>query len=250
MRVLVFGGTTEGRELSDFLIEKGFKVVLSVATEYGKNILMKKKNLEIVSKRLSEIEMIQYLRDFNFDYVVDTTHPYANVVTENIKYACNATNTKYVRFIRNSSEKSEFLTYVSSVEEAVNLLNSEFAIGNIFFTTGSKDLEHFTKIDNYKERCYVRIIPDVSSLKKTLELGFLGSNIICMQGPFDIEINEAMFKSTNAKYIVTKDSGNVGKFDAKIISAKNLNCEVIVITRPVIEEGYSWQELQDFFHSL
>lgn len=248
MKILIFGGTAEGRQLSDFLVGMGFEVALSVVTDYGRRVLSPRENLEIRAKKMDEGDIRRYLLDCAFGYVVDATHPYAQIVTENIKSACDATGTNYLRLVRSSSLSDHLLTCVPDANAAADLLDG--TDGNIFLTTGRKNLECFTKIRDYAARCYVRVIPDVLSLQRAMELGFSVSNIICMQGPFGEEINRAMFRMAGAKYIVTKDSGDVGGFDAKIAAAHSLGCEVIVIARPVAEEGYSWQELLDFFRSL
>ena len=38
-KILIFGGTTEGRELADAFSKAGIPHVVSVATEYGKEII-------------------------------------------------------------------------------------------------------------------------------------------------------------------------------------------------------------------
>jgi precorrin-2 dehydrogenase/sirohydrochlorin ferrochelatase/precorrin-6A/cobalt-precorrin-6A reductase len=114
-------------------------------------------------------------------------------------------------------------------------------------TIGSKELESFTEIQNFRERFFIRILPMEDSLKKALALGFPGSNIICMQGPFDKEMNAATLKMTGAKFLVTKDSGDTGGFEEKVSAALSLCCDVIVVARPVEEEGFTFDELLVYF---
>ena len=51
-------------------------------------------------------------------------------------------------------------------------------------------------------------------------MGLLGTQIICMQGPFSAELNAAMLKQVDAKYLVTKDTGVTGGFPERIQGAK------------------------------
>ena len=72
-----------------------------------------------------------------------------------------------------------------------------------------------------------------------------------MQGPFTVELNQALLKQINAKYMVTKDSGSNGGLDEKLEAAKKANAIPIVIGRPTQETGYSLEQLiqtlvQDF----
>lgn len=121
MNVLIFGGTTEGRNLCSFLLEKGAKVTLSVATDYGKKLILPQENLVINAKRMNEGEIAAFLKENSFDYVVDTTHPYADIATKNIKAACGAVNAKYMRLTREVSDCAS-LTLVKTAEEAARLL--------------------------------------------------------------------------------------------------------------------------------
>lgn len=245
-KILIFGGTTEGRELGQILSENNFQITLLVATEYGKNIVSENENLKVLSGRYDENKIMDFLEENDFSFVIDATHPYATIVTENIKNACGKTKTKYFRFIRGESEKNQDVTYVSSAEEAINILKD--STGNILLTTGSKDLESFTKIDDYESRVFVRILPMVESLEKAQELGFKNSNIICMQGPFSCDMNASTIKSVNAKYLITKDSGDIGGYSNKLLAAEKTGTKVIVISRSTAEEGFTFSEMLKLFN--
>jgi len=240
MRVLVFGGTTEGRKLSAALEKAGIDVTLSVATEFGRD-KANGNGLTILADRLDEESMVSLLEQGAFDSVIDATHPYAVIATQNIRRACEVAGAEYLRFLRPESEDFEGIAYVADEDEAVRILNTSDE--KALLTIGSKGLESFTRVNNYRERVFVRILPLQDSLSRALELGFSGSNIMCMQGPFDAAMNEAMLGMTGAKLLVTKDSGDAGGFEAKVSAALALGCDVIVISRPVEDEGYTLGEL-------
>ena len=240
MKALIFGGTTEGRKLSRLLSKSGIDVTLSVATEYGWN-LAENAAANILSDRLGKAEMTAMLDQGAFDIVIDATHPYAVEVTKNIRFACQAAATKYYRLKRPESAEIEGITYVPDASAAAEIINKSNE--KVMLAIGSKELKSFTQAENYAERFFVRILPMLDSLQKALELGFRGSNIICMQGPFDMEMNMATLKMTGAKCLVTKDSGDAGGTEAKVSAALSVGCEVIMIGRPVQEEGYTLNEL-------
>ena len=50
-----------------------------------------------------------------------------------------------------------------------------------------------------------------------------------MQGPFSAELNIAMIKQLDIKYLVTKDTGASGGFPEKVRAAKGCGVELIVI---------------------
>lgn len=242
-RILVFGGTTEGRKLSVYLAKKGFSVTVCVATDYGDALMPEHKNLTVMTGRLDGDAMEQLVKAF--DLIVDTTHPYADIVTKNIRGACEKTKRRYIRLVRP----------VTVIKNAVPCKNSQEAVlylketqGNILLTTGSKTLPDFTGIPDFQNRLYVRVIPSLDSLRACLDLGILPSHILCMQGPFSKELNLAVIRHTGAKFLVTKDSGEAGGLYEKLSAADEAGVKVVLIKRPSAEQGMTLQELTNFFN--
>ena len=238
-KVIVFAGTTEGREIAEFLDRKGIPAHICVATEYGEQLLQGGQNLEISHERLSAEEMELLIKEKKCEMVIDATHPYAAEVTINIKKACEAAEVSYIRVLRENQENqnSGDCLYADSVEDAVALL--EHTKGNILATTGSKEAAKYTALTDYENRVFLRVLslPDV--VKQCKDLGFQGKNLICMQGPFSEELNIAMLRQWNCKYLVTKMSGATGGFQEKIDAARTCGCIPVIIGRPLKESGMS-----------
>lgn len=241
-KVIVFAGTTEGREIAEFLDRKGISAHICVATEYGEQLLQGGQNLEISHERLNAEEMELLIKEKKCEMVIDATHPYAAEVTINIKKACEAAEVSYIRVLRENQENqnSGDCLYADSVEDAVALL--EHTKGNILATTGSKEAAKYTALTDYESRVFLRVLslPDV--VKQCKELGFQGKNLICMQGPFSKELNIAMLRQWDCKYLVTKMSGATGGFQEKIDAARICGCISVIIGRPLKESGLSVNE--------
>lgn len=243
---LIFAGTTEGRKLAEFFLTKGVTLTVCTATEYGKILLPEHSLLTTISKRLNENDMYELMEKNQFDGVFDCTHPYAVIVSENIKTAAKKANLDYYRILRPKEEleDEDNIVYVASMEEAVDYLsNTE---GNILTTTGSKELSKMLSLPNYKERVYARILSNPEMVKDSFELGFQGKHLICMQGPFSEEMNTAMIHQFDISYVLTKNSGKVGGFIEKVNSAKETGTILVVIGRPTVEtDGYVLDEILD-----
>ena len=107
-KVILFGGTTEGNETAEFLAEHQVETLVCVATEYGATRMKESPYLRISSTRLDEQAMEALIEAEKPEIVVDATHPYAKEVTANIKAACRAENTEYMRLLRDvTGEGSE-----------------------------------------------------------------------------------------------------------------------------------------------
>ena len=72
-------------------------------------------------------------------------------------------------------------------------------------------------------------------------LGFEGRNLIAIAGTFH-GMNRAMLTQYECRYLVTKDSGKAGGFLEKIQAAEACGATVVIIGRPLAEEGLSLRE--------
>ena len=217
-KILIYAGTTEGRRLAEFLVKREVSVHVCVATEYGESLLPEGSNITTTHERMDENQMIEFINEYHPSYVVDATHPYAIEVTENLQNACEKAGVPYLRILRDTGAEKSDCIYVDSMEEAIEYL--EQTTGNILATTGSKELAAFQNLTDYKKRVYARVLSTAKVAHKCEQLGFTGKNLICMQGPFSVEMNYAIMKSYDISYMVTKDSGNIGGFLQKYNAAK------------------------------
>ena len=238
--IWLIGGTSEGRTLIKALANFNVELFVSVATDYGAELIEKQDNLTILAERMDLEKMRAFLQEHEPACVIDATHPYATIVTATVQKACALENTKYLRLLRPVGEAGDYII-AKDFSEAVELLNN--LEGNIFLTTGSKNLKDFTAVENYKERIALRVLPMESSLQSALELGYKPANIVCMQGPFSKDLNVATLKKFNSKFMVTKDSGEVGGFLEKVAAAQEAGTKLIVIGRITEEQGESYQEI-------
>ena len=163
-------------------------VYVSVATAYGASLYPANPFIHVQTKRMTFADMCAFLREVQPDLVLDSTHPYAVVVTETIQKACRETGFPYKRMLRPASEHPGCIT-VKDFGEAIEILSG--TEGPVFLTTGSKNLVDFTRLPDYAERITCRILPLRDSLDNALNLGYKPAQIICMQGPFAKDLNIA-----------------------------------------------------------
>ncbi|MDD2959057.1 MAG: precorrin-6A reductase [Lachnospiraceae bacterium] len=242
-KLLLFAGTTEGRELAEFLDRQGVACDVSTATEYGGHLLEESTaGHDIHSGRLSEEEMEGLIDQEQITMVVDATHPYAVLVSDNIRAVCRKKGCTYLRLLREEEPADNACVFVPSVEAAVEYLQQ--TSGNVLAATGSKELKKYTALPDYQTRVFARVLSTPAAVWECAELGFQGKNLICMQGPFDEELNYAMMKQIGARFLVTKESGKTGGFPEKMRAARRAGAKLVVVGRPGEEEGYSMPEIR------
>ncbi len=239
-KVLLFAGTTEGRTLTQYLSQHHVMTHVCVATQYGEMLLPEDSHVAIHTGRQTKEAMIELMAHVVPDLVIDATHPYAEIVSENITSACESTGTTYIRLLRASNQSNpNTAIYVNTIEEAVNYLNK--TTGNVLLTTGSKDLELFTSVKDFDKRLFARVLFTPQVVASCMEMGYQASHLMGMQGPFSEGMNYEMMKQLDAKYLVTKESGVKGGFQEKMDAAFRANVTPIVIGRPKDEVGLTYE---------
>ena len=250
-KIVIFAGTTEGRRLSEILADAGIAHTVCVATEYGEIVMREQTDAEAAGTkgqplvslhrgRMDRQQMEEFLRSEGYEIVVDATHPYARVVTENIQSAVKTQSSIYLRLEREISETPEAedpdvsIRYFESNADCAKALENTY--GNILLTTGSKELATYCASGRLYDRLYVRILPGRESLELCMEQGIKGRQILALQGPFSTEMNAAILKQYDIRHMVTKNSGRTGGYQEKLEAAKILGIPVYVI-QPARKDG-------------
>lgn len=239
-KVLVFAGTTEGRELAELLADSNIKCSVCVATDYALE-LMNDKRLDVHCGRLTEEEMEVLMRDGKFDVVVDATHPYAQIVSQNVRQAADKESISLIRLRRSTESAEEGFVSFKTHEECSAWLS--FQTGNILLTTGSKDLGSYAKNETIKNHLFVRVLPGEESIRLCTANGITGRQIIAMQGPFSAQMNECILREYSIDWMVTKISGHAGGFEEKVEAAKKAGVGICAILPP--SENVCQTEISD-----
>lgn len=242
-KILIFGGTTEGRRLAALLSENGIACTVCVATEYGMQTMPGLPHVKVLQGRLDAAGMCR-LMEKGFCAVVDATHPYAVDATRNIKKSAESCGLPRLRLLREAShgetEHKELHRFADSVACARYLAQTE---GNILLTTGSKELAVYCAEERLRERLYVRVLPGRESLEICERMGICGSRILALQGPFSRELNLALIRQYRIRCMVTKESGDAGGFADKLQAAADAKIDICVIDNPERETGLSFPEV-------
>ena len=241
MKTVIFGGTSEGRELSQALAKAGSDVVVSVVSDVGAEEQGELAGVQVEVGPKEEDGIRAMISDA--DLVIDATHPYAVIVTDNIRRAAEAEGVERLRLLRDESDSEaqggEDILYVKTAQEAAN---AAYAVGGrVLLTTGSKELGIYADILD-PELLYPRVLPVVSSIQACEDTGIPHRNIIAVQGPFSEELNRAVMRDYRIDLMITKDSGKAGGFAEKINAARSCGVSIIVIRRPE-EEGMSFDQI-------
>lgn len=253
---MIFGGTTEGRTVAERLLDEGLPCTVCVATQYGEEVLQPHPLMTVHTGRLDRVGMTQMMLEGCFSCVIDATHPHAQLVSQEIRSACEQTGIPYLRLQRedagvtggdtraeDAESKDQTCIYVNDVEEAAAFLSS--VPGRILVTTGSKELARFTRALGDPSRVTARVLPAQESLNACTEAGLAGKQIFAMQGPFGTEMNCALIRHAQASWLLTKETGAAGGYPEKIDAAQKCGIRAVVIRTPSTENESRGTVLSD-----
>ena len=240
--LVIFAGTTEGRELSELAKELNIDTVCCVATDYGEELMEAGGSLRVHAGRLGPAEMAALIREEDPALVLNATHPYADVATDSIDLACKEAGAKCRRVLREKQPHTGCVEFETLSDMAEYLNTHE---GGVFSSLGAKEAAALADIEGAEERVWLRILPSEDGLRSCIAAGIPAKHIICMQGPFSAELNTAMFRASGAEMLLTKDTGMAGGFPEKLAAAKQCGMKVLVIRRPKDSEGESLQKWID-----
>lgn len=228
--IMVFAGTSDGREILYKLEQYGLQLLAATATEYGGSLISDSPNIKIYAKPLNDQQMKEVFLREEVHCIIDATHPYAINVSRNLIQVCEEMAIDYIRYERPTVMDKD-VTIFDNYDHMISYLRR--TEGNILLTIGSNHLAPFTDMLD-KERLYARVLPTPKVIEKSLNLGIKLKNLIALQGPFSKAFNKVMLKDYHIKYLVTKDSGKEGGTREKIEAAKEMGVEVFAIHRPKI----------------
>lgn len=247
--ILLIGGTGETGFLADALISKGFKVVVSTATDMPMD-LAEHPDLFRRSGALDRESLCRLVDERGIRAIVDATHPYASVIKTFAKQAADELGIPYLRWSRPPAlSESEDIIRADSHETAARIA---FSYGRpVLLTTGSRNLEPYAvQSARTGTKLVARVLDHPDSLAACRKAGIPDEYVIAGKGPFSVEENLQAIRKFGIGVLVTKDSGDIGGVPAKIEASRLENCRVIVVMRPESESADAYDDLGDLIRAI
>ena len=219
-RVLILGGTTEGRALAAACAARpGIEVISSLAGRTTTPLL------PAGSVRVGGFGGIDglaaYLREAGIAALVDATHPFAATITAHAVAAASRAGVPLLVLHRPgwTEQPGDNWHRVPTLESAAALLPK---LGErIFLTTGRQSIAAFAQVD----RCWFlsrSVEQPTPPMPKRLK-------VLLDRGPFTLDGERALLAEHRIEALVTKDSGGT---TAKLDAARDRAIPVVLIDRP------------------
>ena len=223
MRVLLLGGTAEGRALAARLHPQT-DVISSLAGRVPDPALPAG---PVRIGGFGGVEGLrQWLRDNDIAAVIDATHPFAATMTANAAAACAELALPHLLLSRPAWDPGD-AELVASDREAADVVAAK-GYSRVFLTTGRSGSAAFRDSDAW---FLIRVVtaPQAENLPRDHEL-------LLSRGPYRYEDEHRLMRDHRIDVVVTKNSG--GELTRpKLVAAQALGVDLVMIDRPPLPAG-------------
>ena len=228
MRVLILGGTGEGRALAERLAGRpGVEVISSLAGRLARPVLPA--GQVRIGGFGAEAGLRRYLMAEGIERVIDATHPFAARITAGAVTACSAAGVPLLVLRRAGwvERPGDRWQRVGSVAAAAALVAAR-PPGTVLLTVGRRDAAAFA--DDAAHRYVVRSVdPPAGPLPPRHVL-------VPARGPFTPDGERALLRQHRVTVLVSRDSGGPATA-AKLVAAGEAGVPVVLIDRPPLPGG-------------
>lgn len=229
MKVLLFGGTTEGKASSNWLDDLEIPHFYSTKTSSGN---YESKFGERICGAMNVAEICTFCLENEIDLVIDAAHPFAEVLHQSICDAANQASLPVIRVERDIVPRieNENVRYHQSMASILADLQSE-KFEKIVSLVGVKSLPVIHKTMPGAKIWY-RILDFSTSLQIAKETGVEMEKLIVSAAFEGMESIKNLLIDEGIEAMITKESGYSGLLDQKMDLAIKNRIPLYVIVRP------------------
>jgi len=239
--VWILSGTSDGPVIANRLIEINYSVFTSVLTYKAGRAYVENPKLHIITGKLNnKDEIIYFIKKNKIKCVVDATHPFAVIISQNLFNACREINTPLLVFERKSLiKKTNNFIYIDDLK---GINKSDLENKNILLAIGSrllKDTANYYK--NCKANVFTRVLPTYEGITKAFGSCIKKSNIAIFEpsksGVCILEKKLCDFWEID--YVLCRDSGSYSQKNWESIISKS-KMKLFLVKRPKLKNHYSY----------
>ncbi len=212
-RILVFGGTTEGRKAIEALEEAGNTFYYSTKT--GEQEVSLHHGVAI-SGAMDAAAMTTFCQAHEVGLLVDAAHPFAEVLHQTVAKVAESMGIPAIRFERIFPPHDPDIVWCDDFDDAIRKIDARVLLA----TTGVQSINKLKPLEAKGVRIIHRILNRESSIHLAHE-----------QGATDEQL--CFYPDTpNADSVLMKESGESGGFLEKVEEARRLGMKMYAILRP------------------
>ena len=221
--ILVFGGTTEGREAAKVLEESGATYCYSTRSDTQDIQLVHGIH---VTGAMEVPEMVIFCREHDIRLIVDAAHPFAVNLHRNVIDLAGQIGAPVIRYDRIYPLHDDDLVWCKDYDDAISQLKAQ-GIGRLLALTGVNTIARLR--DFWQDHdCWFRILNRDESQGRAQVAGFPVDHLVY----YEKDDTASLIERLQPQAIITKESGTSGGFNEKVEAAQKAGIKIFVVERP------------------
>lgn len=240
MKILVIGGTADGRYLATELFKLGFDVIYSIAGIVRKATLP----CPVISGGFTQFGgLAKYVADHHITHFVDATHPFAEKMSNKIALVSNALSITAIRFHRKQWIKHANDNWIEC-SQWQGVIEKTISHHSLFITAGQITQDVLNQLATQSKHVLIR-----TAMPMRINLP---ENVTWIKaiGPFQLDHEQQLIKQYQIDAIISKNSGGDSTY-AKIQAAAQAGIPVYQFKRPDLDPlQYQFDNSDECLHLL
>lgn len=235
--ILILGGTTEGRMAVEVLEDGDCPFFYSTR---GKLQEVQLRHGQHVTGGLDVSQMTAFCREHDIRLLVDAAHPFAELLHDTVHQVSKALQIPVVRIERlmpDYSPYAENIRWCTDYEDVVKQLHAD----NRKRVLGLTGVQTIQKLESYWKAhpdTWFRILDRDESRNIVEQVGFPMSHI-CYYKDSTVESEQTIINKLTPDAIITKESGESGGLQSKLIAATQNNIPIYIVQRPTLPSSFN-----------
>jgi precorrin-6x reductase len=233
--ILVFGGTTEGKQVNSVLAGVGYPFWYSTKTEIAVEL---PPNARYRFGAFTPEMLTDFCRQESIRLIIDAGHPFAQLLHETIAQVAFTAGIPVIRPEREYPVRQThpLIQYVPDYAALLKKLE-EAEYAPVLALTG---VQTIARLKPYwqQNKIVFRILPRATSVEIALAAGFREEDLLLSFPASTIEEEFALIRSVGAKAVITKESGESGFLSVKTAACVAAGVTLFIISRPALPASF------------
>lgn len=233
--VLVFGGTTEGKQVADWLGNTDYTFWYSTKTPVEISLPANGRHRW---GGLTGAALVAFCQLYHVGCIVHASHPFAEQLHATVAEASQLLRLPVLRFERQYPERlvHPLVHYAADYEEIISQL---LAAGHTpaLALSGVQTIESL-RLYWQQRPLFCRVLPREASVALARQAGFPLANLITGWPGAGLADEVALIQRTGAQAVITKESGESGFLSVKIAAALHAGVPIFIVRRPALPAGF------------
>ncbi len=229
-KILLFGGTTEGKEIATFLDQQDIPYIYSTKTK----VIFEGKG-RAIHGIMGTTQASLFCKQEKITHIINASHPFATVLHHTL--ATMPITIELIRFEREMLEHTvhPLVQYTKDFDTALEYLKNKKHT-SLLALSGVQTIK---KLKPFWEehQAWFRILDRDSSRQIAKEAGFPQSQLLYGY-PQSMIAEVDLIEKINPSILITKESGVNGKLEQKITAAIATKTPILIVKKPIIPNRY------------